>query len=244
MAKSHLGIRSSSGCCASGTMPGSRRSDAKSPSLSVSLAMMRERLVSFLASSNARLMSSTLARTASVAPANVFSASLRLRSLSTAVSSLSVLTFCIRPTAGRMSSSPARRKRRPATSTSGPCRSWPCAPSQSWTTSPTMSPKLSSGTFGRIFSRIASLAAPGAIPAPSSLMPSGTPFLRISVFGWLMTTVSAASASQFTSRSSNFGTFLSQYCSMLARGVRAWLPENASVRKWHAKPSWASASPR
>ena len=106
-----------------------------------------------------------------------------------------------------------------------------------------MSPKLSSGTSGRISSRIAARALPGAIPAPSSSSPFPRPFLRTLVLGWVTTTSVASSASQLTSRRSKPGTFLSQYASMLERGVRAWLPENASVRKWQANPSVASASP-
>ena len=52
-----------------------------------------------------------------------------------------------------------------------------------------------------------------------------------------------SSASHFSSRSSKFGTFLSQYASMLERGVRVWLAENMSVRKWQANASIAIASP-
>ncbi len=106
-----------------------------------------------------------------------------------------------------------------------------------------MSPKLSSGTSGRISSRIAARALPGRMPAPSSSIPFGRPFLRTLVVGSVTTTYVASSASQFTSSRSKPGTFLSQYASMLDRGVRAWLPLNASVRKWQAKPSVASASP-
>jgi hypothetical protein len=87
-------------------------------------------------------------------------------------------------------------------------------------------------TFSRAFLRTILKGAP--IVAPShSRRPLG---LRC-------TANVISSASQFSSFCSKWGTFLSQYASMLERGVRVWLAENASVREWQAKASIAIASP-
>jgi hypothetical protein len=99
----------------------------------------------------------------------------------------------------------------------------PWAPSQSCTTSPTTSPKLSSGTTGLTFSRaFARTRLNGA--------PTVTPSHSRTPLGARLIASVISSASHFTSRSSKPGTFLSQYCSMLERGVRVWLAENVSVR--------------